>query len=138
MKITTEPAIKIDVLRGKMITYADEHIEEFITPELRNNRDAIRCAHEWLKSGATFHDINARLNVLETEYIQSECEKIMEEHEEEMELQEEADAWRDGFGPEIKVGICHQTLDQMSTEDIYVLEQLEKEAYYSDSKYFQY
>lgn len=124
MKTMTKPAIKIDVLRTKMNTHVYNHIDKFIVPELRQNEDAIRWARGWLEAGVSLSDINARLNVLENEYIQSERQKIMEKHEEEMEEEMDAEAWRYKIGPE--TGIDPQTLDQMSTADIEEMEQREQ------------
>lgn len=135
MKTMTKPAIKIDVLRAKMDAHVIDHIEDFIMPELRYNRDAIRWAYEWRQEGVSLNEINNRLHVLESEYIQSERVKIMEEHEEEMETEMEANAWRDGIGPE--TGIDPHTLDQMSIGDINEMEQQELEEH-NDTYYLHF
>lgn len=129
----TIPVIKIDVLRAKMEAYVIDHTEEFITPKLRKNRDAVRWARMWLESGVSLCDINARLDVLENEYIQSERLKIMEEYEEEMEEEMDAEAWRYMIGPE--TGIDPHTLDQMSIDDIEQMEQEELEEQHNDTCY---
>lgn len=138
METIIKPAIKVDVLRGKMGAYVLEHIEDFITPELRDNKDAIRFAREWLEAGVSLSDINARLDVLESESIQRERLKIIEAHDEEVEALMEAEVCRDGFGHETKVGFCPQTLDQMSIADIQELEQSEKETHYNDTYYLHF
>lgn len=138
MKTITKPAIEVDVLREKMKAYVLDHIADFITLELRDNKDAIRLAREWLEAGVSLNEINARLDVLESESIQSERLKIIEEHEEEVEALLEAEACRDGFGPESKANISPRTFDEMSKPDIHELEQREQDAHYNDTYYLHF
>lgn len=138
MKTITKPAIEVDILREKMEAYVLDHIENFITQKLRDNKDAIRLVREWLEAGVSLNDINARLDVLESESIQNERLKVIEEHEEEVEALMEAETCQDGFGPESKASISPRTFDEMSKADIHELEQSEKEAHFNDTYYLHF
>ena len=138
METIIKPAIKVDVLRAKMNAHAAENIETFLKPSLRKNEDAIRLARQWFENGVSLSEINARLEVLEMESIQSERLEITEANEEEVDVLLKAEALSYGSGPEIKAGLCPQALDQMSTADIEELEQNRKEAHYNDTYYLHF